>query len=187
MATTNASPVVVTTSSLVGSTVTSAPIAMMVNGTGAANNVGGVGNELANGFGGNAVRIDGFASDFSKDGYAANGCFAQTLTTSGTATIDFTNVSAAATSQAGDNLATLLNKLIINNYGTVDITVAPGASNPIGSIFAGTSPTLRVPAGSKCRLESVAGWTISSTSKTLLFTNTSGSTAAAFGVGYGGA
>lgn len=184
MGTTFSTPVVQTSGGLVGSTYTAPPIALMVSGTGA-NNSGGVGRELASAASPSAVRIDGFATDLSADGYAANGCLAQTLAASGTATIDYTNVSGAATSAAGDNLSSLLNKLVINNYGPTDISLAPGGSNPI-TILTGTTPALLIPAGSKVRLESVAGFTISGTHKTLLFTNLSGSVAAAFGVAHGG-
>jgi hypothetical protein len=187
LATTFATPIAITSPATIlnGSAVVAAPVAQMVSGTGA-NNSGGVGRELSTGFNSGTVRIDGFPSDLSADGYAANGCFAQTLAASGTVTVDYTNVVGATTSAAGDNLATLLNKLIINNYGTTDITVAPGASNPIVGILAGTTPTLKIPAGSKVRLESVAGFTVSGTAKTLLFTNLSSTVAAAFAVAHGG-
>ena len=183
-ATTFSTPVIQTSGGLVGSAYTAAPIALMVSGTGA-NNSGGVGRELATGLGPNAIRVDGFPTDLSADGYALNGCWQTHLSASGTATIDLTNVVGAATSAQGDNLTALLNKLIINNYGTADISLAPGGSNPV-AIMTGTTPALLIPAGSKVRLESVAGFVISGSHKTLLITNLSGSVASDTGFGYGG-
>jgi hypothetical protein len=183
-ATTNSTPVVQTSSGLVGAAYTAAPIALMVSGTGA-NNSGGVGRELATGFGPNAIRVDGFPTDLSQDGYALNGCFVLDLAASASATIDFTNVVGAATSAAGDNLTALLNKLIVNNYGSADVSIAPGASNGL-TFLTGTTPALDCPAASKQRLESVAGYTVSSSHKTMLVTNLSSTVAATVGFGYGG-
>ena len=193
MATTNATPLIITGSTAVlsGSAVLTPPIAQMVSGTGA-NNSGGVARELATtGYSGaygaaNAQRIDGFSSDLSQDGYAANGVLVIVLATSTPITIDMTNPSAAQASatsfsQAGDALASALNRLYIVNYGAADVTVEVGASNGVTGV-----PTFAVKAGTKQRLDfGSTGLTIDSTHKTIKFDGSTGTPTVA--VAYGGA
>ena len=59
---------------------------------------------------------------------------------------------------------------MLDNVGTADLTVAIGASDGQAIGLGGTSPTFTVPAGSRVVIESVAGFTIDSTHKTILFT-----------------
>lgn len=185
-------PIVITGSTAVlsGATVTTPPIAQMVSGTGAANS-GGVGAELANGYtasygAASAVRVDGFASDLSQDGFAANGCLVATLAASTPITIDMTDPGAAqsgatAFDQSGDVLATALNRIYINNYGAAAVTISVGASNALTGV-----PTFVIPAGTRQRLDfGASGLTVSSTAKTIKLDPSTGTPTVA--LAYGGA
>jgi hypothetical protein len=186
-------PAVITGSTpvLIGSTVSTPPIALMVSVTGS-NNSGGVAVELAGGnpanpnLNANALRVDGFASDLSKDGYAANGCLAAVLVASSPITIDMTNpgaaqASATSFSQTGDNLSSALNRLYINNYGSAPVTVEVGVSNPLVGV-----PTFALPAATKHRLDfGSTGLTVSSAAKTIKLDPGTGTPTVA--IAYGGA
>jgi hypothetical protein len=183
-------PAVITGSTpvLVGSTVSTPPIALMVSATGA-NNSGGVAVELATGgpsLNANALRVDGFANDLSKDGFAANGNLVAVLQASSPITIDMTSpysAQAAATSfsQAGDVLATALNRLYINNYGSAPVILSVGATNALTGV-----PTFTIPAGSKQRLDfGSTGLPVSGTVKTIKLDPSTGTPTVA--LAYGGA
>jgi hypothetical protein len=128
----------------------------------------------------NIARIDAMMSNLALAGYAKNGCFH--VTTSGTTgvTIDLTNLATNSTTTAGDVTFAKWNLLIFYNLSGVDgvtaasMTIAPGASNPIGSLFGGTSPTLALAASSRVAVENTTGVTVSSSAKTLLITPTAG-------------
>ena len=186
MATTNATPVVITgtQAELVNGTVTAPPIALMVAGTGA-NNSGGQGKQLAQGYAGNCQRVDGFASDLSQDGFALNGCFVAVLAASTPITVDMTNPGATqsgATSfnQRGDSLTAALNRLYIDNYGTASVIIEVGASNALTGV-----PTFTIPGGTMQRLDfGATGLTVSSSAKTIKLDPGTGTPS--FAIAYGG-
>ena len=191
--TTLGTPVIVTgtTATLVGTANVTPPAAIMVSITGA-NNSGGVGRELSTGFSGasygapNAQRVDGFASDLSQDGFTANGVFVATLVASTPITVDMTTPgtaqgTATAFSQAGDSLASALNRLYINNYGSAPVIISVGSSNPLTGV-----PTFTVPAGTKQRIDfGTTGLTVNSTTKTIKLDPSTGTPT--FAIAYGGA
>jgi hypothetical protein len=138
MATTNSAFVKHTNADLVGATVATAGVLQAVDAPTAVAMVAG----------GNATRLDRTVADLSTAGFAKNG--AATVTLSGTTpvNIDLTNLATATTSNAGDTGFAHWSLILFKNTGAADVTIAQGASNPASLGFAGTTPTLTIPAGS---------------------------------------
>ena len=118
-------------------------------------------------------------------GYAANGAAYLTLTSTTAITIDLTALAATTgVVVAGTSTFATWFKIILYNTGAVDLIVAAGASNGLRLPINGTAPTYTVPAGSHLVLESVAGFTVDGTHKTLTVTPTAGGS---IGICVGGA
>jgi hypothetical protein len=107
--------------------------------------------------------------------YAKNG--AALFVTSGTTgvTLDLTDLTSTTSASAGDTAFATVNVLVFRNLGTAVMTIAPGASNPSDAPgFAGTAPTLTIPAGSAVVWHAAAGVTVDATHKTIDITPTAG-------------
>lgn len=109
-------------------------------------------------------------------GFAKNGCILQTLLTTTTQDVDLTNTATnTPAGNAGDTVFATVYALLFNNLGATDLTVKPGGSNPSNiPKFAGTTPTLLIPAGGVVCVYHPAGVTIDSTHKVFTITPTSG-------------
>ncbi len=83
-------------------------------------------------------------------GYALNGFGRMTLATTTTGDIDLTDITLAADSRittAGDTAFGHIGCLVLINRSATVLTLKPGGSNPASfPLFAGTTPTLAVPA-----------------------------------------
>lgn len=120
------------------------------------------------------TRVDQVTVDFATDSYAKHGAAAVTLTGTTPVTLDLTDLTSNATSYAGDTTFATWNRLVLNNTGAADVTVAVGASNPARLLLAGTTPTLTIPANSAIPLASAAGLAVDGTHKTITITPTAG-------------
>lgn len=110
-------------------------------------------------------------------GFAKNGCALIVLSGTTAVTIDLTNLAAftGVTSQAGDTSLSNIGAVVFNNLGTVDLTIAPGGSNPARfPTFTGTTPTLDCPAGGLVCVYAQTQLAVDSTHKTITITPTSG-------------
>lgn len=108
-------------------------------------------------------------------GFAKNGCAYLTLTGTTPVTLDLTALApAAGVVVAGDAAFGSTKRIRLFNNGAADVVLSPGGSNPANLGFGGTSPTLRVPAGSYVELNNAAGNAVDSTHKTVTVTPTAG-------------
>lgn len=124
-----------------------------------------------------ATLLDRWTSDLSKAGYSKNGCVVLTLSGTTPVTIDLTSLN-SQTVYAGDTSFATWKEVIFTNLGATDLTVSPGASNPLRTPLGGTSPTLLSYASGKTRWHCPAGQAVDGTHKTLTITPTSGGTIA---------
>lgn len=110
--------------------------------------------------------------------FAKNGGVLLSLSGSTPQSINFTNTTAnSPASTAGDTVFSNLNVLVIQNLGTTDVVLSPGASNPNRlPTMTGTSPTILLPAGSTQVFHNAAGLAVDSTHNVLTFTPSSGGT-----------
>lgn len=162
MGTTNSAFLKKTNATLNGATVGAAGEVVAMNPTSA--------NQLAaSGYG---TRVDRAVSDLATDGYAKNGCIDVSLSGTTPKTVDLTDLTSQAASNAGDTGFDLWNKLVFANLSSGNMTVAPGSSNPASIFLGGTSPTMTVAANSSNTLMSLAGVTVDSTHKTITITPT---------------
>jgi hypothetical protein len=129
--------------------------------------------------------IDNFTVNLATAGYPKNGAFVLALAVSTPVTVDLTATGTGTSASAGDSTFATVKELIFANYGTQDVIVSPGASNPFAGPLAGTAPTFTVPAGAQLRWQSPAGWTVDATHKTLKFDP--GAALATIAVAIGGA
>ncbi len=127
---------------------------------------------------GAGLSIGSYSFDEVLAAYTSNAGILLTLTGSTAITIDVTNISATATSSAGQNtFASKVNTMILQNIGAQALTIAQGTSNPLSLGLAGTTPTLSIAAGSTHVLNlgtPSAGSPVSGTTKTFTVTPTSG-------------
>ena len=109
-------------------------------------------------------------------GGAKNGAVNLVLTGTTAIDVDLTDLTISGTQQAaGDTTFATVNAIVLNNLGTTDLTIKPGASNTANfPKFTGTTPTLTIPAGSAICLQNAAGATVDSTHKIFTITPTSG-------------
>lgn len=128
--------------------------------------------------------LDRFLTDLSQANLAKNGGAFLALAVSTPATLDLTNLAAAATAAAGDTSFATVNLVTFNNTGAADVVVTPGGSNPFNGPITGGTPGFTVPAGGQARWHSPAGWAVSGSAKT--FTFSSGAAVGAIGVCVGG-
>lgn len=164
MATTGSNFVQLTVAQLVGTTVQAANSVQPFNPDNA--------TEIVRG--GNGVLLDKL-SNLGKAGFAKNAGLLLTLTSTTAITIDMTNIATATgVVVAGDTSFAKWNSIELNNLGSVDLTLSPGASNGNAMLLGGTTPTLTIPAGSSIPLASAAGITVDGTHKTFTITPTSG-------------
>jgi hypothetical protein len=103
--------------------------------------------------------------------YAKNGNALISLSGTTPVTISLADLTSNTTVSAGDTVFATGNVIVFRNLTAGAVTIAPGASNPSNfPLFAGTTPTLTVPANSVVVVHSAAGVTIDSTHKTILIT-----------------
>jgi hypothetical protein len=95
-----------------------------------------------------------------------------TIAAAGTRTIDLTSF----TNALGESVTLSKVAAIIVVASGSSVKVEPGASNPLTWFFGGTTPSITVPSGGEFLFAQGTAQTVNSTYKTLLFTNTGGST-----------
>ncbi len=118
-------------------------------------------------------------------GYAKNGAVLLSLSGTTAQSIDFTATSAASpAAYAGDTTLATWYAIIVRNLGAANVTISPGASNPLRNEFGGTSPTYTLAPGDVFIMNSSAGQAVDSTHKVLTFTPSANTTLA---VSFGGA
>lgn len=130
--------------------------------------------------------LDKTVSDLSSAGFAKNGAFLLALAASTPVTVDLTNISAAASANAGDTSFATAFALIFNNVGLHDVVITPGASDGFLGPLGGTAPSFTVPAGTKTAWPvPAAGFPITGLLKNLKFDP--GGNACEIGMAIGGA
>jgi hypothetical protein len=116
-----------------------------------------------------------YIGGFADAGFAKNGCYHKTTTGTTAVNVDYTDLTAGATSSTGDTSFASVNKVTVMNCGTADMTVGPGGSNPANfPKFAGTGPTLTLAAGCQHSFEVGTPATVDATHKILTITPTAG-------------
>ena len=181
MATTNVDFVLITKtgSYASGAAVKAAPFVVAVEANAARNLTGRVPGGAATGIlgtsglpnNGTGIHIGGF----SDQGFALNGAYHATTSGTTAVNVDLTNLATGATSNAGDATFAKVSKVRVQNCGSADMTVSPGASNPAPiPKMAGTTPTLTVAAGAYADFFLDTAGTVDSTHKIITVTPTSG-------------
>jgi hypothetical protein len=174
MSTTKANFVSQTSAVLEGTTVGAAGAVVALSPEAAATDSRGSGGTI----------LDKFLMDLSTAGFAKNGACTFALSGTTPVTLTLVDLTSATASNAGDTSFATWNQLNFYNTGAADLTIAQGSSSGARLGFAGTTPTVTVPAGGHVILDNPAGSAVDSTHKNITITPTSGGSCA---VSVGGA